>query len=42
MLINKSLIVSIFSTKPVTEKRLKTDICIIQEILARKEVYLVE
>ena len=39
---NKSLVDSIFSTKTLSEKRLKIDICIIREMLNKKEVYSVE
>ena len=39
---NKSLVDSIFSTKTVTEKQLKIDICIILDILKENEVYSLE
>ena len=39
---NKSLIDSIYFTKTVTQKRLQTDICIVREIIAKKEVTSVE
>ena len=39
---NKSLVDSIFSTKTVTEKRLKIDICIIRGMLSKNEVYSIE
>ena len=35
---NKSLIESLYSTKTVTEKHLKIDICIIREMLEKGEV----
>ena len=39
---NKSLVDSIFSTKTVTEKRLKIDIFIIHDMLNENEVYSIE
>ena len=39
---NKSLVDSIFSTKTLTEKRLKIDICIIRDMLSKNEVYSIE
>ena len=39
---NKSLVDSIFSTKTVTEKQLKIDICIILDIFKENEVYSIE
>ena len=39
---NKSLVDSIFSTKTVTEKRLKIDIFIIHHMLNENEVYSIE
>ena len=39
---NKSLVDSIFSTKTVTEKRLKIDIFIIRDMLNENEVYSIE
>ena len=39
---NKSLADSIFSTKTVTEKRLKIDIFIIHDMLNENEVYSIE
>ena len=39
---NKSLVDSIFSTKTVTEKQLKIDICIILDILKENQVYSIE
>ena len=38
----KSLVDSIFSTKTLTEKRLKMDICIIRDMLSKNEVYSIE
>ena len=39
---NKYLTDSIYSTNPVTEKRLQIDICIFREMIAKKEVTSVE
>ena len=39
---NKSLIHSIYWTKPVTKKRLKIDICIICEMISKKEIYSIK
>ena len=39
---NKSLVDSIFSTKTLTEKRLKIDICIIRDMLSKNKVYSIE
>ena len=39
---NKSLIDSIYFTKTVTQKRLQIDICIVREMIAKKEVTSVE
>ena len=39
---NKSLVDSIFSTKALTEKRLKIDICIIRDMLSKNEVCSIE
>ena len=35
---NKSLIECIYSTKTITEKRLKIDICVIREMIERGEI----
>ena len=35
---NKSLLDSVYSTKTLKEKRLKIDVCIIREMLEKKEI----
>ena len=39
---NKSLLEAVYSTKTLTEKRLKVDICVIREMIAKGEVHSVK